>query len=42
MASGGLRSVGLLISDEIVDNFGFCDFCDRVGVATEVMLTETS
>jgi len=35
-----LRSGGLLISDDIVDNFGFRDFCDRVGVASTVILTE--
>jgi predicted O-methyltransferase YrrM len=35
-----LRSGGLLISDDIIDNFGFRDFCDRVGVASTVILTE--
>lgn len=35
-----LRSGGLFISDDIVDNFGFRDFCDREGVTPTVILTE--
>jgi hypothetical protein len=35
-----LRSGGLLISDDIIDNFGFRDFCDRVGVTPAVVLNE--